>query len=99
MPPSQKKQLAADVADTPAADATPVEELPVPRSAAIGDVLSMKGLLDDYVLLLLEEQYGTSTPPFIHVPEQAPAHSPLQASSWTSATPTCACRWVPLQVC
>jgi hypothetical protein len=58
MPASQKKQTTAAVADQQVANAAAVEEPAVPRSAAIGDVLSMKGLLDDYVLQLLEEQYG-----------------------------------------
>ncbi len=58
MAPKAKAAAAVGVARREVVDAESVQEPTVPRSAAIGDVLSMKGLLDDYVLLLLEEQYG-----------------------------------------
>ena len=53
-----KKSTAGESVAAATLEATPPQDVDAPRRCAIGDVQSMKGMLDDYVLHLLEVKYG-----------------------------------------
>ena len=94
MAPSLKKTAAVTAAAPQDVLPESVEEPAVPRVAAIGDVLSMKGLLDDYALLLLEEKYGRP----LHFVSERWLIFALQASNSTNDTRTCAYHSAPWPV-